>query len=168
MVLSYLGEAPTTGIPNVGRAPVKPGEEQLLLTPEVKDSWTNEKPQNYVKEAAEELCGGVGDTYKTEDVLEITSSTHSDTEDEVEEVIKDPTEADFEAPAYPNEDAEPAVEVLCTYTHYKILLLKIRNFAGLGTIILPLGFIINNFRLYWQTMKYAITVSYTFLNCFSL
>lgn len=47
-VLANLGEEPATGIPNVARAPVLPGEADLLITPDNKHSRTSEKPINYI------------------------------------------------------------------------------------------------------------------------
>lgn len=113
-VLAYLGETPSTGIPNVGRAPVKPGEDQLLLTPEVKANRTNMKSHNYVSEAAAKIFKGDSMAPSREkDVVEITSSMNSDAERGEKLPIKDPTEEDFEDPSYPASHAECDVEVLC-------------------------------------------------------
>lgn len=113
-VLGYLGEAPSTGIPNVGRAPVKPGEDRLLMTPENKANRTNTQPRNYLSEAASQIFESKNTAPNTEkEIVEVTSSTNSDAEGGEKEPINDPTEEDFEDPSYPANNVQGEVEVLC-------------------------------------------------------
>lgn len=50
MVLGYLGEEPASGIPYCARAPVKPGDEKLLLTPDTRISRTSEQNPNHLND----------------------------------------------------------------------------------------------------------------------
>lgn len=94
MVLAYLGDEPATGIPNVARAPVKPGEEDLFVTPALKVNRTSQKPRNYVKEAKERLRnGGIKTTAPIN--LEVSSSTNLDAEGDMALNTEDPAEDNY-------------------------------------------------------------------------
>lgn len=82
MIIKYLGEEPTVGIPNVARAPVRPGDEDKLLTPAMKVNRVRHPqepenvPPNRIKKKLDLPTG------TQEKPFEVTSSTNSDEENE--------------------------------------------------------------------------------------
>lgn len=49
-VLGYLGEEPASGIPNCARAPVRPGDEKFLMTPDTKVNRTSTQNPNHLRD----------------------------------------------------------------------------------------------------------------------
>lgn len=125
MILAYLGEEPATGIPNCARAPVKPGEDKLLLTPDTRINRTSAKNPNHLNDMSSLMQENTQDTEPPQDdVHEVSSSTHSDVEDLNEPGVnpvdgEDDDEINF--PKYDPTLGNESVEVIGKYRNSVLL-----------------------------------------------
>lgn len=123
MILTYLGEEAATGIPNVARAPVKPGDEKFLLTPETKINRTATKNPNHLDDISSLMQEENPHTEPNkDDVHEVSSSTHSDVEDLNEPGVQR-VEDDFDDVNFPAFDpslGQSTVEVIGKWLNIKL------------------------------------------------
>lgn len=126
MIIKYLGEEPTTGIPNVARAPVRPGDEEFLKTPDLKVNRTSQ-PQEPAQEntyrSKKQLIPEEGTKSKP---VEVSSSTHSEDETGGPPVTANSNLNDNDLPDIAEGGYSPMVEYAGKFT-FKIINVSLKD-----------------------------------------